>query len=374
MEQNTASETIECVVIGAGVVGLAIARELALSGRTVILLESAGNIGTGISSRNSEVIHAGIYYHKSSLKALLCVHGRELLYQYAITRHIPYNRCGKIIVASNKQQAHKLQFIQNLAKDNGVNDLKLLSQKDTHALEPALKCENILLSPSTGIINSHELMISLLGDFENAGGICSFLTYVKGAEICDDGIIIHTQSQNETMHLKANIVINAAGLNAVNIARNIINFPKAKIPDLRYAKGNYFALNGKAPFKHLIYPVPEDAGLGIHLTFDMAGQCRFGPDVEWIKTLDYKVNSNRSAQFYNAIRTYWPNLEDGMLTPDYAGIRPKIYFNDTPYTDFIIQGKQDHNISGLINLFGIESPGLTASLAIAKYVTKMFAH
>lgn len=361
-------EDVDCIVVGAGVVGLAIASTLAQKGRDVIVLETEKMIGTGISSRNSEVIHAGIYYPQESLKAKLCVRGKELLYRYATERNIHHKKCGKLVVAAHEEQLEKLHEINNRAIANGVTDLRFLSSKEIKDMEPDLACFAALFSPSTGIIDTHELMTSLQGDLENKGGMIAFLT--STTQGCADaaGIELRTISQGEDMNLKARTVINAAGLHAVDFAGKITNFPKDKIPSMRYAKGNYFTFTGKHSFKHLIYPIPEEGGLGVHLTLDLAGKGRFGPDVEWIDTPDYRVDPARAVNFYHAIRSYWPALPDGVLVPDYAGIRPKIFWGETPCTDFLIQDKAQHGIEGLINLFGIESPGLTSALAIAEYV------
>lgn len=361
-------EQIEYTVIGAGVVGLAIARALALQGKEVCILESEKTIGSGISSRNSEVIHAGLYYPKNSLKARFCVRGKNLLYDYVNERKIEHKQCGKLIVATSEGQIEKLHEIKTKAIANNVNDLSFLSQAEMQTLEPDINGVAALISPSTGIIDTHALMTSFMGDIENAGGFCSFLSTVEKIEKSNDEFLIHINSQNETIRIKTKNVINAAGLNAVPLAHNIKDFPADKIPELKYAKGNYFSLSGKHNFKHLIYPVPEAAGLGIHLTLDLQGKARFGPDVEWVNKPDFQINKDRAEHFYSAIRKYWPNLTDGKLSPDYAGLRPKIFIKGQAYTDFLIQDKNDHGINGLINLFGIESPGLTASMAIAERI------
>ncbi|PCJ99928.1 MAG: FAD-dependent oxidoreductase [Zetaproteobacteria bacterium] len=370
MKNSPSKEIIECVVIGAGVVGLAIARAYALLGKDILIIESQSHIGTGISARNSEVIHAGIYYPSGSLKAKLCVRGRDLLYSYLRERGLAHQQCAKIIVATHDAQITTLENIEKRAISNGVHDLKGLSSSEASTLEPSLYCTQALLSPSTGIIDTHSFMLCLQGDIEDHGGRIAFLTTLNGASVCDNGIDLRVNCQGEDMILHAKTVINAAGLGAINIARHIEGLAQDTLPQLRYAKGNYFKLMGKHPFRHLIYPVPEDSGLGVHLTLDLAGQARFGPDVEWVETLDYHVNPTRADGFYKAIRSYWPDLPDESLIPDYSGIRPKLYLDGNPYTDFMIQGENDHEIAGLTNLFGIESPGLTASLAIAEYVTQ----
>ena len=363
---------IETVVIGAGVVGLAIARALALKGQDVLVLEKTRHIGMGISSRNSEVIHAGLYYPADSLKAQLCVRGRALLYEYAAMRRIDYQKCGKIIVATKLDQVKQLEEIQIRAQANGVEDLQPLSQQKISETEPDLRGQEGLFSPSTGIIDSHGLMLALQGDLEHHGGICTFLTSFLSAKQSQDGFILTVQSQGEKTELLAQNIINTAGLDAVRVAQNIENLSSQYIPGLRYAKGNYFALNMPSPFKHLIYPVPEDGGLGVHLTLDLGGKARFGPDVEWVEAIDYQVHPARADLFYELIRQYWPELPEGALVPDYAGVRPKIYtYDGEPIIDFVIQGEDEHAIPGLVNLFGIESPGLTSSLAIAEYVADM---
>ena len=364
-------ESIETVIIGAGVVGLAIARVLAMKGHEVLVLEEQKHIGTGISSRNSEVIHAGIYYPQNSLKAKLCVRGKELLYQYAAERSIDHQKCGKIIVATEDTQLSKLEDIHTKAKLNGVEDLQKLSATDCKLIEPDIQCAEALLSPSTGIFDSHSLMLSLQSDLENNGGSCVFLTSVQKISSEPGKIVLHVKSQEEDIMISAENLINSAGLNSVNIAKGIESFPTHCLPTLRYAKGNYFSLTGKNPFKRLVYPVPEEGGLGVHLTMDLSGRARFGPDFEWVNTVDYEVKAQRADHFYDSIRSYWPNLPDNSLVPDYAGIRPKIYWAEQKEEDFVIQNVETHRIPGLINLFGIESPGLTSSLAIAEYVADM---
>ncbi len=362
------SETADVIIIGAGVIGLSIARSLALSGRYVIVVEQENAIGTHTSSRNSEVIHAGIYYTPSSLKALLCLRGRQMLYEYANERGIIAKPVGKLIVATSQTEISKLQAIQHNATLNGVNDLEFLNKTDIKHIEPEILAEAALFSPSSGIVDSHAYMLSLQGDLENAGGNIVFNCPVDGGHIDDSGITIFLGGK-ESMSLRANMVVNAAGLWAPDICRKFIGFPTQHIPKSYFARGNYFSLTGtKSPFTHLIYPVPEQAGLGIHATLDLAGQVRFGPDVEWIDSIDYTVDGNRGELFYSAIRKYWPKLKDGSLSPSYSGIRPKITGPGAISADFLIQNSQTHGISGFWNLFGIESPGLTSSLAIAERV------
>jgi L-2-hydroxyglutarate oxidase LhgO len=360
---------VDCVVAGAGVVGLAVARALALSGRSVLVVERADAIGTGTSSRNSEVIHAGIYYTPGSLKARLCVEGRERLYAYCRDRNIGHARTGKLIVAVEPAQLDRLSTIRTNAERSGVADLDLLTRAQAQNLEPALNCAGALLSPSTGIIDGHALMLSLRGDAEAAGASFAFLTTVTGAAAEPDGIVIRTQdADGEPFALRAGAFINAAGLDAQALACRIEGFPQNLIPPLWLARGNYFALSGRSPFARLIYPVPVDGGLGVHLTLDLGGGARFGPDVEWVDSVDYTVDPTRSAVFYEEIRRYWPDLADGALQPAYAGIRPKLSGPGQPAADFIVQGPADHGAGRIVNLFGIESPGLTASMAIADHV------
>ncbi len=360
-------ERVECAVIGAGVVGLAVARALALAGREVLVLESEDAFGTATSARNSEVIHAGIYYPPGTAKARLCVAGRDVLYRYCAERGVPHRRCGKLIVATGEAQHAKLDTILAQAQANGVTDLARLDPAGARALEPRLQCTRALLSPSTGIIDSHALMLSLLGDAEAHGAVLALRSPVQGGELRDNGVLLQVGGA-DPMDLLAGSVVNAAGLHAHSIARALAGFPAMRLPPQGYAKGNYYALAGRSPFSRLVYPVPEAAGLGVHLTLDMAGQARFGPDVEWVQTIDYRVDPARADGFYAAIRRYWPELPDGALSPGYAGIRPKLHGPEGGNADFLIQGPSAHGVRGLVNLFGIESPGLTASLAIADEV------
>jgi L-2-hydroxyglutarate oxidase LhgO len=365
-------QAIDCVVAGAGVVGLAIARALAISGREVVVIETADMVGTGTSSRNSEVIHAGLHYAPGSLKARLCVEGRERLYAYCEDHGIPHARTGKLIVATQTGQLDRLRAIQANAAGCGVHDLSLLTRVEAERLEPALRCAGGLLSPSTGIIDSHALMLSLRGDAEAAGASVALLTSVTGAAIAGGGIRIETRDADGMgFALEAGAFVNAAGLAAQALAGRIEGFPQRLIPRLWLARGNYFALSGRSPFSRLIYPVPVQGGLGVHLTLDLAGNARFGPDVEWIDHVDYTVDPGRSAAFYGEIRRYWPELGDGALQPAYAGIRPKLSGPGHAAADFMIQGPASHGAGPIVNLFGIESPGLTASLAIADYVVDL---
>lgn len=358
------------MVVGAGVIGLAIARALAKKGQEVIVLEAADAIGTGTSSRNSEVIHAGIYYAQDSLKARLCVTGKAQLYDYCAARGVDHKRCGKLIVATSAAQLDDLKRIQAHAKANGVDDLTWLDRAAVHAMEPALKAEAALLSPSTGIIDSHGLMLAYQGDAEAAGAMIAYLSPFETARVVDDGFVLSVGGA-EPMELACRTLINAAGLGAQKVANALEGLDKAHVPPLYLAKGNYFTLSSRAPFSHLIYPVPEQAGLGVHLTLDLQGQARFGPDVEWVDAVDYTVDPSRGDSFYAAIRRYWPDLADGALAPGYAGIRPKLQAPGEPARDFLMQGPAVHGVPGLVNLFGMESPGLTASLAIADETVKL---
>lgn len=371
------TEAADCVVIGAGVVGLAVARELALGGREVIVLEAADAIGTETSSRNSEVIHAGIYYPTGTLKAKLCVAGRDFLYRYCAERGIEHRRCGKLIVATNDDQLAYLSKLHNQAKANGVADLQPIGGNAARMMEPNLRCHAALLSPSTGIIDSHALMLAYQGDAEAKGAVIAFNSKVTGGRITEDGIELEVASTADptepALRLRCRSVVNAAGLHAQAVARRFAGLRPDTVPPTYYAKGNYFQLVGAAPFQHLVYPVPEKAGLGVHITIDLGGQARFGPDVEWIEELNYDVDPRRCEGFYAEIRKYWPALPDGALVPGYAGVRPKVGPSGAVGTDFMIHGPEVHGVPGLVNLFGIESPGLTASAAVATEVRSRLA-
>jgi L-2-hydroxyglutarate oxidase LhgO len=364
------TEGIDVVVIGAGAVGLAVARAFALAGREVVVLESEGAIGTGTSSRNSEVIHAGIYYPPGSLKASLCVAGRKALYGYLAARGIAHRRCGKLIVATDAGQIAGLEKLHAQARANGVTDLRLLGAREARALEPELACVAALESPSTGIIDSHGFMLGLRGEAEERGAAIAFRSPLLRGRVRDQGIELDVGGA-EPMRLLARAVVNSAGFLAQRVARSIDGIPAERIPPSYYCKGNYFSLSGRSPFKRLVYPAPESAGLGVHLTLDLAGQARFGPDVEWVDRIDYDVDPGRSQVFYDAIRRYWPGLKDGSLQPAYCGIRPKMQPKGEASRDFLIEGPESHGVAGLVNLFGIESPGLTASLAIADHVLSL---
>lgn len=366
-------DTVDTVVIGAGVVGLAVGRALALSGREVVVLESENAIGTGTSSRNSEVIHAGIYYPAGSLKAALCVPGKAMLYAYCAERGVAHQRVGKLIVATQDEQVAALAGIAAKAAANGVHDLQMLSAAQAQALEPALSCQAALLSPSTGVVDSHGLMLAFLGDLENAGGLLALVSPVMAIGLTQGTpshpTVVRTEDGTE---LACRELVNAAGLNAVALAHAMQGLDTTTLPQAFFAKGNYFTLAGKAPFSRLIYPVPEAAGLGVHLTLDLGGQAKFGPDVQWVKDpTDLLVDPRRGDAFYSEVRRYWPDLPDGALQAGYAGIRPKISGPGEAAADFFIQGPAQHGVPGLVNLLGVESPGLTSSLAIAQHVEQL---
>jgi L-2-hydroxyglutarate oxidase LhgO len=362
-------ESVECLVVGAGVIGLAVARGLARAGREVIVVESESGIGAGVSSRNSEVIHAGIYYPTGLDKTRLCVDGKAMLYAFCQEFSVAHKRCGKLLVAASAAEVDKLAALKAQAEANGVTDLIWLSGEEARALEPALVAERALLSPSTGIIDSHAFMLALRGDAEAHSAMIAFETPVLTGRAGEQELVIETGGP-APMLIAAAHVVNAAGLGAQALAASIAGMPADKIPPLHLAKGNYFSLSGHSPFSRLIYPMPTPGGLGVHLTLDLAGHAKFGPDVEWVDAIDYDVDPRRAASFYAAIRTYWPDLPDGALQPGYAGVRPKIARPGGSTTDFLLQTEKDHGVAGLINLFGIESPGLTASLAIANWVAR----
>ncbi|MET0679576.1 MAG: NAD(P)/FAD-dependent oxidoreductase [Burkholderiales bacterium] len=365
-------DRLDAVVIGAGVVGLAVARALALTGREVVVLEAADAIGTETSSRNSEVIHAGIYYPPGSLKARLCVAGKHALYRYCDERGIPYRRCGKLLVATAENQLPKLHVIRRQAEANGVTDLRALTAAEARALEPELRCVAAYLSPSTGVVDSHAFMLALQGDAEAHGAMFAFKSPVTGGAVRDDGIEIATGG-DEPLRVRARTVVNSGGFHAQRIAASLAGFPAAHVPPTYYAKGNYYSLVGKSPFSRLVYPMPNEAGLGVHITIDLGGQARFGPDVEWLDAIGYDVDPRRADGFYAAIREYWPGLADGRLAPGYSGIRPKIVGPKDKAADFVVAGPRDHGVPGLVNLFGIESPGLTCALAIGDAVVTALA-
>lgn len=372
-------EQVDCVVIGAGVVGLAVAREMALQGRETILLERENAFGTISSARNSEVIHAGIYYPKDSLKAKLCVQGNRLLYEYCRDHQVATQPYGKLIVASDESQIDDLRAILYKAQNNGVPEIKMISGDEAKALEPNLKCSAAILSSTTGIVDSHGYMLSLLGGFEDAGGMVAYQSPLLSAKPignnAKDGYELQIGGA-DGMQIQTKLLINCAGMSAPAVAQKIEGLAKDQIPKAYFAKGNYFSLSGKSPFTHLIYPIPEPGGLGVHLTLDMGGQAKFGPDVEWLnieseEQIDYTVDLKRGDGFYEAVRRYWPGLKDGSLQPDYSGVRAKIVPPNAPAGDFCFNGPQEHGMQGLYNLYGFESPGLTSSLAIAKHLQKL---
>jgi L-2-hydroxyglutarate oxidase LhgO len=361
-------DTVQTVVVGAGVVGLAVARALARSGREVVILEAATGIGTETSSRNSEVIHAGIYYEPDSLKARLCVEGRQRLYAYCAERGVANRRCGKLIVAASTAQHDGLARIDQRARSAGVDSLRWLSAREAIALEPALACAEALLSPDTGIIDSHGLMLALQGDAEDHGAMLALCSRVQRGRLVPGGFELDVLTDGASMTLACRELVNAAGLGANALAAALEGLAAEHAPPLFLAKGNYFSLTGPCPFNRLVYPIPNEAGLGVHLTIDLGGQGRFGPDVEWLEAIDYDVDGNRCSGFYEEIRSYWPGLPDGSLHASYAGIRPKLVAAGKAAADFRIDGPVVHGVPGLVNLLGIESPGLTASMAIADYV------
>jgi L-2-hydroxyglutarate oxidase LhgO len=360
-------DEIECVVVGAGVIGLAVARALAQGGRDVLVLERAYTVGFETSSRNSEVIHGGLYYPIGSLKARSCVAGRQRLYAYCREHGVPHAQIGKLIVATSEAEIAGLETIAATARGNGVDDLEWLDRGQAQRLEPALHCVAALLSPSTGIIDSHALMLAYQGEAEAAGATVVFRTPVLSGIVRDDGLQLDIGGEEPTT-IHCRFLVNAAGLHSAALAHALKGLPPETIPPAYFCRGVYFTLSGRAPFRRLIYPVPVAGGLGVHITLDLAGQARFGPDVEWIPAVDYTVDPARGDFFYAAVRTYWPDLRNGSLQPGYAGVRPKISGPDEPAADFVVQGPEVHGVAGLVNLYGIESPGLTASLALADEV------
>jgi L-2-hydroxyglutarate oxidase LhgO len=357
-------DSIDSVVVGAGVVGLAIARALAMAGREVLVLEACEAFGTQTSSRNSEVVHAGIYYPAGSLKARLCVHGKSMLYAYCAARGIAHRRIGKVLVATEPSERPVLDAYRSKAAANGVV-LEPLDGAEVSRVEPEVRAVAGLWSPSTGIVDSHGLMLALLGDAEHAGATLVTHTEVAGVRVIDDGFEVRTAGEASTT-LRCRLLVNAAGLGAQRLARSIDGLQSRHVPPAFYAKGHYFTLAGRTPFSHLVYPMPDPAGLGIHVTLDLAGRCKFGPDVtRWLDAPDYGFEDGLEAGFARAIRRYWPGLPDGALQPGYTGVRPKITGPADAAGDFVVQGESVHGVRGLVNLFGIESPGLTASLALA---------
>jgi len=368
------------IVIGAGAVGLAVARALAQAGHETLVLEAEAGIGQGVSSRNSEVIHAGLYYAAGSLKAELCVRGKALLYDFCASHGVPHAACGKLIVATAEDQQASLQALQAKAQATGV-PLHAWTAQRAIDLEPELSCTAALWSPSTGIIDSHAYMLALQGDLERAGGVVALHAAVRHIERDAGGgyvVDVGSAAGDDAFRLRAPLLVNAAGLNACHLAAGLAALDRHHVPQPRYAKGNYFTVAGRPPFRHLVYPAPVDAWLGVHVTIDLAGQVKFGPDLQWLPDgdavdLDYAVDASRAAAFEDAVRRYWPRLPTGALQPAYSGIRPKIHGPDEPAPDFRIDGPARHGLSGLVNLLGIESPGLTSSLAIAERVVGLLS-
>jgi L-2-hydroxyglutarate oxidase LhgO len=355
------------VVIGAGVVGLAVARALALAGREVLLLESETQAGTITSARNSGVIHAGLYYTPGSFKARFCVAGNRAMYDYCKARGVDHHNTGKLIIANGGEEEQVLLHLLERAHINDVDGVRLISGTEAHKLEPEVRCTAALLCPTSGIIDQHPYMLALQGDMENAGGTLVCDCRVESLARAANGFLVTTGGDDAT-EIEARFIVNSAGLGAVDLLKRIDGYPKEKIPTMHLGRGNYFTVAARSPFQHLIYPVPHAAGLGIHATLDLGKRVRFGPDVEWIDKIDYSVNASRAPLFYDAIRRYWPKLADGALMPDYTGIRPKLHGPGEPQPDFRIESVAEHGLTGLVNLLGIESPGLTSSLAIGDYV------
>ena len=370
------TESVDVAIVGAGVVGLAVARAMALAGREVVVLEAHEAIGTETSSRNSEVIHAGLYYATGSLKATLCVAGRERLYAYCTEHGVGHRRCGKLVVATDESQLPALQALHRQALDNGVHDAAWLDGAHARTMEPALRCVAALHSPSTGIVDSHGLMLALRGDAESHGAMLAFRSPVERGRAVDGGLEVEVGG-DAPMRLAARTLVNSGGLHAAALARRIEGLDPRHVPPAHRCKGTYFALSGRAPFSRLVYPMHDHAGLGVHITLDLAGQARFGPDTEWLDddgALDYRVDLRRAEGFHAAIRRYWPGLPDNALLPAYSGIRPKVAGPGEPARDWVVQGPRDHGVPGLVNLFGIESPGLTSCLALADHVAVLVAH
>ncbi|XP_024012814.1 L-2-hydroxyglutarate dehydrogenase, mitochondrial [Eutrema salsugineum] len=391
--ETIAKERVDTVVIGAGVVGLAVARELSLRGREVLILDAASSFGTVTSSRNSEVVHAGIYYPPNSLKAKFCVRGRELLYRYCSEHEIPHRKIGKLIVATGSSEIPKLDLLMHLGTQNGVSGLRMLEGFEAMRMEPQLRCVKALLSPESGILDTHALMLSLVGEAENSHATFSYNTVVLNGRVeekkmhlfvAETGSFESRCEAEAQLELIPDLVVNSAGLGAQALAKRFHGLDHQFIPSSHYARGCYFTLSGtkSPPFNKLVYPIPEEGGLGVHVTVDLNGLVKFGPDVEWIECaddqssflnkFDYRVNPQRAEKFYPEIRKYYPDLKDGSLEPGYSGIRPKLSGPKQPPADFVIQGEETHGVPGLVNLFGIESPGLTSSLAIAEHIANRF--
>ncbi|HEX7060691.1 MAG TPA: NAD(P)/FAD-dependent oxidoreductase [Woeseiaceae bacterium] len=363
-------DELDCVVIGGGVIGLAIARQLALAGREVVVLEAEEALAMHTSSRNSEVIHAGLYYATGSLKARTCVEGRGRLYAYCEERRIPHRRLGKLLVACSENEIGRLRDIEQRARANGVNDLRRLSAPEVAELEPAVRCVAGLLSPSTGIVDSHAFIAALEADLQGAGGTVLCRTRVDSVAVTGRGFALRLHG-SEGQATACRTLVNAAGLEAASVARSIAGFPPHLVPERHLAKGHYFVLQGKSPFSRLVYPVPVDGGLGVHVTLDIEGRARFGPDVAWVDAVDYGFDEHRREAFAAAIRRYWPDIDAERLMPGYTGIRPKLGGPGAPAADFVVQGPGVHGIEGLVNFFGIESPGLTAALELARIACRL---
>jgi L-2-hydroxyglutarate oxidase LhgO len=356
---------MQVLVVGAGVVGLGIARAAARAGHEVIVAEAANAIGTGTSSRNSEVIHAGLYYTTNSLRARHCVPGRRMLYQYCAERGVPHRKTGKLVVATSEPEIEKLEQIHKQALINDCENVELIDDAAAKRLEPAVSCVAAMLSPETGIIDSHRYMLALHGEIEDHGGVVALNTRIERLVKQASGWEVHFGG-GDTIVVDA--VVNAAGFGAQTLARATEGYPQERVPKLVFAKGSYFSFSGRPVFKRLIYPVPFHGGLGVHVTLDLAGRMRFGPDIEWIDEENYDVDPRRGDVFYASVRTYWPGLPDNSLVPDYAGIRPKVSGQHEPQMDFVIDAPKDHGVPRLVMLFGIESPGLTSSLSIGEEV------
>lgn len=363
-------DSTDIVVVGGGIVGLAVGRALAALGHETLVLERHETPGQETTSRNSGVIHSGIYYPTGSLKAQMCVRGRDLLYQYCAQRGVSHRRCGKLIVAASAQ-VPALHALRRKAVDNGVADLTLLTAAQAVELEPEVRCAAALLSPSTGIVDVHELLLAYLSDLESRSGTLVLKCELTAAVAVRGGLVLHVRSEDDVAEVQCRWLINCAGLSAIDLLRQIDGYPQRSLRTAHYAKGNYFACHGVRPFQRLVYPMPSNAGLGVHATLDLDGTTRFGPDVEWVARPDYHVDPQRAAAFYTAIREYWPGIPADCLQPGYAGVRPKLVGPEAAPADFEIEGPSQHGVVGLINLLGIESPGLTSSLAIAERVAGM---
>lgn len=363
----------DCVIIGAGIIGLTMARELAQSGQSVLVIEKAARAGTETSSRNSEVIHAGIYYPTDSLKAQLCVEGRQLLYGYCAANGVMSRRLGKLIVATTPEEEAKLNTIKALAEANGVDDLAWLSSADVASVEPEIRCTRALFSASTGIVDAHGFMAALEAEASAMSATFAYHSqFVSAQKVGAVFVVVAEDKSGDRSELTCSFIFNCAGHGAYSVARGVIDFPAHKLPPRYLAKGSYCSVSGKNPFQHLVYPAPVSGALGIHATLDMNGAVRFGPDIQWTDTVDYTVPEGLPKKFAAAVARYWPGVNERTLVSSYCGIRPKLHGPEANFADFMIQGSREHGIAGLVNLFGIESPGLTASLAIAKHVMQKF--